>query len=197
MSGVTKTKIVLLVAVCGFSDLAIGQECDALRSGSAAKATDYIQHAGKDAGAAACVQVAFHRIASSPPELAIPLLINYLGYKRPLNDGERHGIFLHGNGPAVLYPAVHELYVLGDAAESALVTFIGTNKSGTRTELDNALYTLLLIHNGSALAVIQELHKESTSSASMETRDRLQDAARDGLKWCDERWRSKCEDALK
>jgi hypothetical protein len=84
---------------------------------------------------------------------------------------------LHGNGPTVLYPAVHELYVLGDAAESALVTFIGTNKSSTRTELDNALYTLLLIHHGDALAVIQELHKESTNSASMETSDRLQGAA--------------------
>ena len=104
---------------------------------------------------------------------------------------------IEGQPPPSGYPAVHELYVLGDAAESALVTFIGTNKSSTRTELDNALYTLLLIHHGDALAVIQELHKESANSASMETRDRLQDAAKDGLKWCDERWRSKCEDALK
>jgi hypothetical protein len=190
-------KIALLVGFYGFSSFSVGQDCDSLKSGSTASAVDYLQHAGNDAAAARCVQVAFRQIGSSPPEQAIPLLVTYLGYKRPLNDGERHGIFMHGDGPAVLYPAVHELNPFGYAAEPALADFIGNSADGKGTEIDNAIYTLLLIHHGNALAVIEKLHKDSVSAASAETRDRLQRAARNALKWCDEAWQAKCEDALK
>jgi len=188
---------IVLATGCLLSTLSTGQECDALNAASAAKAADYLQHAGDDPTAAACVQIAFHQIAASPPEQAIPLLITYLGYKRPLNEGERHGIFMHGNGPSVMYPAVHELYVFDKAAEPAIGRFIAENRNNKGTELENAVYTLLLIHHGNALSVVQALHRVSASSTTVEARDRLQRAATDAVKWCDEGHKPQCEDALK
>lgn len=133
--------------------LAVAQDCNGLKSGSASEAVEYLRHVGDEAAAASCVNQAFHQIASSPPEQAIPFLVGRLGYKRPLSEGERHGIFMHGDGPNVLYPAVHELFTLGKPAEPALLHFIAENKDATGTERANALYTLLLIHHGNAMDV--------------------------------------------
>ena len=52
------------------------------------------------------------------------MLIERLAYRRPLSEGERLGVFMHGNVPDVLYPAVHELYSLGEPSETALSRFI-------------------------------------------------------------------------
>ena len=189
--------LVLLVITWLLPTTVTAQECAVVKLASAEQAANYLQHAGRNAEAAECVQVAFRRIAMSPVEEAIPILIKYLPYKRPLNEGERNGIFMHGNGADVLYPAVHELYTLGAPAESAIVNFMAEDTSATGVVLDNALYSMLLIHHGNALAVIQRLQSDSASSASVEARDRLQAASKAAMKWCDERWQTRCEDALK
>jgi hypothetical protein len=190
-------KVMLLVAVFLLSTLSVGQECEALKTSSVEKLTEYLQHAGDSAEVASCVQVAFHRMAVLPSEQAIPLLITYLGYKRPLNESERNGFFMHAKAPDVLYPAVQELFVIGSPAEPALIGFIAKNKDNAGPESKNAVYTLLLIRHGDVVSVIQELHKASVSSTSDEARDRLQAAAREAMKWCDDRAHAQCEDALK
>jgi len=190
------TALWVLLAVAWLLPTVTAQECAAVKLASAEQAANYLQHAGSNAEAAECVQVAFRQIANSPVEEAIPVLIRYLSYKRPLNEGERNGIFMHGKGLDVLYPAVHELYTLGAPAESALVHFIAEDKNATGAARENALYSMLLIHHGNALAVIQRLHSDSAASASAEAIDRLQAAAKAALRWCDERWQTRCEDAL-
>jgi hypothetical protein len=190
-------KVMLLAVVFLLSTLSVGQECEAPKTSSVEKLTDYLQHAGDSAEVAPCVQAAFRRIAALPSEQAIPLLITYLGYKRPLNESERHGFFMHAKAPDVLYPAVQELFVIGGPAEPAVIGFIAKNKDGVGQESKNAVYTLLLIRHGDVVSVIQELHRAGQSSADSEARDRLQLAAQDALKWCDERSQTECEDALK
>ncbi len=193
----TSVKAVLLLLLWLSPISAVGQGCDALKSGSTAAAIEYLRHVGDDATAAPCVSHAFQQIASSPPEQAIPLLVDLLGYKRPLSEGERRGIFMHGNGPNVLYPAVYELYTLGKPAESALLRFMAETKDAGRIERDNALYTLLLIHHGNAMDVIEALTKASHASENGDARARLRVAAREATKWCDDRIKVKCEDLQK
>jgi hypothetical protein len=177
--------------------LAAGQECEALKSGSPSAAIGYLRHTGDDTTAKPCVDRAFRQIASAPQEQAISLLIDLLGYKRPLSEGERLGIFMHGDGPNVLYPAVHELYALGEPAEPALLRFVAGIKDAGRIDRENALFTLLLIHHGNAMDVVEILTKESNASGNDSARARLQAAARDAAKWCDDRIRVKCEDIQK
>jgi hypothetical protein len=64
-------------------------------------------------------------------------------------------------------------------------------------ESENALYALLLIHHGDVVAVIGKLLNARRTSTSREAGDRLQGAARSALKWCDERSKTQCEDALR
>jgi hypothetical protein len=78
--------------------LAAGQECEDLKSRTASAGIGYLRHAGDDTTAQPCVDRAFRQIASAPQEQAISLLIDLLGYKRPLSEGERLGIFMHGDG---------------------------------------------------------------------------------------------------
>ncbi len=191
-------KIILLAVALVFSTVSVAEECEAVvATAPIEKVTDYLQHVGDGPAVAACVQVAFRRIGSLPKEQAIPILITYLGDKRPLYESERHGFFMHGKSPDELYPAVQQLYLLGSAAEAPMIGFIRKNKDNKGEEVKNALYTLLLIHHGDVLPVVQELHGSSKTSTSSEARDRLQNAAIDAAKWCDERARSECEDALK
>jgi hypothetical protein len=190
-------KVTLLTVMFLLSMRSIAQECEALKTSSVAKIIDYLQHAADDSTGAACVQVALHRMGALPQEQAIPLLTTYLGYKRPLSEGERHGFFMHGSAPDVLYPAIQALYSIGSPAEIGLVSFLARYKDNAGPASKNAVYTLLLIHHGDAVSVVQELHKASVSSTSDEARDRLQAAAGEASKWCDERARSTCEDALK
>ncbi len=124
--------LVLLVVAWLLPTTVTAQECAVVKLASAEQAANYLQHAGRNAEAAECIQVAFRQIAKSPAEEAIPVLIKYLSYKRPLNEGERNGIFMHGKGADVLYPAVHELYTLGAPAESALVNFIAKDSNEMR-----------------------------------------------------------------
>jgi hypothetical protein len=193
----TSIRTLLLLLLWLSPILAVGQDCDVLKSGSASEAVEYLRHVGDEAAAASCVNQAFHQIASLPPEQAIPLLVERLGYKRPLSEGERHGIFMHGDGPNVLCPAVHELAALGNFAEHALVHFIAENKDAPRIERDNALYTLLLIHHGNAMGIIETLTRESKGLEDAAADARLRAAAKDATKWCDDRIRAKCEDAQK
>ncbi len=69
--------VALLLALS--SVVAVGQDCDALKSGSVSAAVEFLRHAGDEAGAPSCVNQAFHVIASSPPEQALPLLVERLG----------------------------------------------------------------------------------------------------------------------
>jgi hypothetical protein len=191
----TRAIMMVLVIANALSSRAIGQ-CDDLRSASVEQATSFIERAPDDAASAKCVQIAFDLIGSLPTEQAVPVLLKYLGYKRPLNDGERLGIFKHGDGPGTLYPALHELVHLGSASEPGVIRFIGESKDASRTVLDNAIHALVLIHHGDGLAVVQKLHSESGIAVDPDASRRLQSAAKDATKWCDERWGEKCADAL-
>jgi hypothetical protein len=190
-------KLLAVLIGCLLPSEVISQECRSLASGSATVATEYIEHTDDNPDAASCVKLAFHQIAVGPPAESIPVLINFLSYKRPLNKGERSGIFMHGKGPSELYPAVHELGGLGPDAEVALIGFIPSKEDSNSLEIENALYAILLIHHGNVVGVIQRLRAEAENSDGPTARNRLKVAARTMLRWCDDRSRPECERALR
>jgi hypothetical protein len=199
VSNTMRTVIEAVLLVIGLSPaLAVGQGCSALNANSASQAFEYLRDASPQTAVLSCVLRAFHQIASSPTDEAIPLLIELLGYKRPLSEGEQHGIFMHGNGPDVLYPAVSELFALGKPAEQPLLHFVAGNKDTARIERDNALYAMLIVHHGNAEEVVDALMLESRASGDEAERARLCAAAKAvAAKWCDDRNRVKCEDIQK
>jgi hypothetical protein len=197
--------LVLLAIACLFPVIGSCQECHSLNSASIQQAEDYINTAGDEAEFASCVQIAFHRIAGFPPQQAIPTLIKYLSYKRPLNEAERDGFGNHNQILGGLYPAAHELCQIAFAAEPKvavepeLIAYIANDENANGLALENALRTLLTIRHGDIVSLIHKLHVASESSTSLAARERLQSAASTIAGWCrkyDERNRPKCEAAL-
>ncbi len=173
-----------------------GQSCDDFQSLSTRAAVEYIEHESDANTNVRCVELAFRQIASAPIAEAVPILVEHLGYRRPLNDAERRGLFMHGNGPSALYPAVHELAQLGPPAESALINFLASTADPKPLIFENALYTMLLMHHGNVVAVIAKLNSARASTVMPESKERLHKAASAMLKWCDERSQKACAKAL-
>jgi hypothetical protein len=191
------SRTVALCVVCLLPSISIAQECSEARLGSAAEAAEYLRHASAAVTPLVCVQAAFQRIANAPSEEAVPFVLQHLGFKRPLNEGEKHGIFIHGPTPTTLYPAVQALSTIGAPAESGLVGFLANENAGKEVERSNAIYTLLLIHHGNTLTVIENLMKASKLTRDDAESTRLRTAAREAVtKWCDEQTKEKCKQAI-
>ena len=106
------------------------------------------------------------------------------------------GYLFTGALPATLYPAVHALSTIGAPAESGLIGFLANENHEKEVEKSNALYTLLLIHHGKTMMVIEDLIKARESTRDDAESARLGAAAREAAtKWCDERIKEKCKDA--
>ncbi|PYX38474.1 MAG: hypothetical protein DMG81_11625 [Acidobacteria bacterium] len=187
-----------MCVVCLLPSISIGEECGEARFGSAAEAAEYLQHASAAVTPLVCAQKAFQRIAKATSEEAVPLLLQHLSFKRPLSEGEKHGIFMHGPTPDTLYPAVQALFTIGLPAESGLIGFLAHENNENAVERSNALYALLLIYHGNTLSVIENVMKASKLTRDDSEGSRLRAAAREAATtWCDDRIKEKCKEATR
>lgn len=186
--------VALFTLVCASPYKLAGQSCESAKITSLTEAKEYLDQATDNSMTEPCVALAFKAIASAPSAQSVPLLITYLQFKRPLNDAERHGIFMHGNDSAAMYPAVQALFETGPAAQPALVHLVGTQYDETSLARSNALYTLLLIHHGNALEVVKLLMTASHTTNANATAANLRSAAKSfSNKWCSGSFQKKCE----
>jgi HEAT repeat protein len=181
------------ITLCFVPTLSLGSECAVLRSARAREAADYLRSEVPAAVPTACVEQAFTRIARLPPEEAVPLLVEFLGWKRPLNAAERLGIFIHPNTPDNLYPAVSALFQIGAPAEPGIIRFLARADEENNLARKHAIYTLLLIHHGNVMDVLENLMRASRSTPNSGDSARLRAAAAHArAQWCDERIEEKC-----
>jgi hypothetical protein len=139
-----------------------------------------------------CALAAFRLIQQLPQEKAIPILIRYLGYKRPITAE------FQAPRPYPLYPAVETLYSIGVAAEPALIEFVAQNEDETSIEHHNALYALALMRHADVVPTIKLLRERSLSLAGSPAANHLDFAARYLLKtYCPGKVRQRCEDRLR
>ena len=171
------------------------EECEALKFASANDAVNEVEQGRIQT--ATCAKAAFQLIRHLPEEEAIPILIKYLGYKRPQTDAEKHGFYIHGPSPDVLYPAVESLYDIGSPAESRLIDAIARNDSKDSIEYKNALYTLVLIHHSDMVPLLKALHGRSVELAGTPEGARLESVAQDVKKQhCQGKLQAACDNAL-
>jgi hypothetical protein len=170
------------------------KECNSVKLETTTDATEYLQGSGEREYSTGCVDIAFRIISSNPPNVAATLLFRFISFKRPLNDAERRGIFIHGSTPESLYPAVHLLYTIGTSALPELEDFIASLDEGRDIEQQNALYTMLLIRHGDALAVVNDLVQASKKVGDHHQSTRLRSAANVAAsRWCQEAIKEKCD----
>jgi hypothetical protein len=145
-----------------------------------------------------CARSTFQLIQDLPREESIPILIKYLGYRRPLSEAENHGLFAHGPLPEVLYPAVESLYKIGLPAEAALLDAVAHIDPKDSIEYKNALYALVLIRHSDVLPLIKTIHERGIALAGTPEASRLESAAQDLKKrYCHGKLLQPCDDALR
>jgi hypothetical protein len=188
----TSAMFSLVVTCC-----ASGQTCEASAIDQPPSARAYLQNSPDAAKTSECVEAAFRSISTLPQTEAIPVLISYLGYKRPLTASEQNGIFLHGPVPDVLYPAVEALYKIGPPAEPALFDVLASESRPDSVEASNALYTLLLIHHGNLPPIIKGLSRRATKLSDGPAADHLHAYVKTLLEQCTDAFKQKCEDAAR
>ena len=122
----------ILFVVLIFANLCASQGCEELKLASATDAVNALDHG--EIKTAFCSRAAFQLIENLPQEEAVPILIKYLGFRRPISN-EPHGLRSQ-------YPAVDALWKLGPAAEPALIDFIARQEDEKGVQHANALEAL-------------------------------------------------------
>ena len=158
--------LTLFVALI-FPNLCASQSCEELKLASANDAVNALDHG--EIKTAFCSRAAFQLIENLPREEAVPILIKYLGFKRPISN-EPHGLRSQ-------YPAVDALWKLGPATEPALIDFIARQEDEKGLQHANALEALGLIRQGDVVPTIKLMRERSASLAGTPTAKRLNAAA--------------------
>jgi hypothetical protein len=187
--------IVTAVTLCSLRSFSSAQQCQTLQSHSSEDAIAYLQAQQTIAPNIICVRAAFKVISLLPSEQAIPILLQYIDYKRPLTDIEKKGVSFTRD-PGNLYPAVQILFDLGrDIVEPSLITFLGQESSNDPQRFENAVYLLRALRQGNVLAAMGDLKARRVLTTNVAVNSRLRSAAQALNKWCDPSWKDKCEAA--
>lgn len=96
---------------------------------------------------------------------AVPALIELLAYKAPRADSNEENVIIaiRPNDPLNTFPAIYELYKLGQDSEPYLLGVITRNSAADATARHNATYTLMLIHRKQQAALVQKLGEMSAA----------------------------------
>jgi len=164
------------------------QGCEELKLESASDAVNALDHG--EIKTAFCSRAAFQLIENLPQEEAVPILIKYLSFKRPISN-EPHGLESQ-------YPAVEALGKLGPAAEPALIDCIAHQENDNSLQRANALLALGLIRHGDIVPTIKLMRERSSLLAGTPAAAHLDAAAQYLWKhYCSGRLQSLCEKELR
>jgi hypothetical protein len=155
-----------LLAVLIFANPCVSQNCE-MKLASVTDAVNALDHG--EIKTEFCSRTAFQLIENLPPEEAVPILIKYLGFRRPISN-QPHGLRSQ-------YPAVDALWKLGPASEPGLIDFIARQEDEKGVQHANALEALGLVRQGDVVPTIKLMRERSASLAGTPAATRLDSAA--------------------
>jgi hypothetical protein len=137
-----------------------------------------------------CVITAINRIHKARSKEEIDVLVEYLDYERPWREEE-----VASSSTMEQYPAVSNLFATGRSALPALVGLL-KRTDASNIARENAVRTIMAIFRDDPPAGITFLGQEATNSKDGGEATLLRQAASDGVRWCYDRYRSRCQAVL-
>ncbi len=190
---------VILIAVVSSHVSLKAQDCDLLRQSTRVQLINYLQSNSRSEPEWPCIKFALRELGESKgkeAKEAIPVLVDYLDYKRPLSGAEKNGFFLHMPSAEEMYPATGALFSIGQPAIPAMIRVI--ESSDDPQKHDNAVFVIMQIYRERMPQGIQKLKAASAARAEKGFKleaQRLNQSAKEALRWCTVN-RSECEQAL-
>jgi hypothetical protein len=163
----------------------VGQECESLRNAAPDDLTSFLNTAAPDQKNADCVTSAIRQLGARRHAPAVPTLVKFLDFRRPLDETEKRGAYPHLRGVWDMYPAVDALESMGVNALPALLDAIKADSSSL-TAQENAIVAWMEIYRRSdehpkAVALLKQAQKRATDTS---TRQKLDWAIKKALTWC-------------
>lgn len=196
------TAFVVSLFICGGSTSScqtVGSICkpsSSFASDEARKILKTFQPSTVDILERRCIAKSIELLAATKNNSDIPLLIPYLGFKRPPGENETPGFSLHLGVPVVLYPAIGALALQGEPANELVSLRIEASDT-TQLQRQNAVTTLLIIGHGHPELVLSRLLQRH-KAVDAAVQKRLDDAIEFGLKSGDcKHSNGKCEDTVR
>jgi hypothetical protein len=150
-----------------------GQDCESLRSASPDDLVSFLDANPPDEANAECLTFAIHKLGEKRYEPAIPVLARLLDFRRPLNEREKRGLYLHIQGIPEIYPAANALEEIGASALPTVLEVIKAGSAST-TARENAVSVWMEIYKYESPKGVARLKQEA---------DKTNDAAKQNLKW--------------
>lgn len=192
-------KILVIFAITIVSGGSLNaQNCDPLRQATSAQLITFLQYNSRSENEWPCIKFALRELGRNKAKAkeAIPVLVDYLDYERPLSEAEKNGFYLHMPSVVEMYPATDALFSLGQPAIPAMIRVIESSDDAQKHE--NAVFVFMQIYRERMPEGIQKLKAASVSRAGegfqLEAQ-RLKQSAKEALRWCTVN-RPACEQAL-
>jgi hypothetical protein len=173
------------------------QNCEILRDAHAKRMIDYLTETSRSEGEAPCIGFAIRRLGDAHARAAIPILIDYLDYKRPLDEGEKNGFYLHAPIVPEMYPAASALFAIGKPSVPYLLEVVEAADTHEQKQ-SNAVCAVMLIyreHMPDGIKLLKETSRSRANSGDEQKAQRLRDAAKDAVRYCT-LTKEDCEKAL-
>jgi len=185
--------IIVLVTALGAASAALAEECSEFppEFSDVDKLIHFLDAQESPTAPNDCVTVAIRLLGPFQSSKAVPTLIRYLDYKRPLSSAERNGVWFHPNVVTSRYPTISALATIGEASLPELVRVIGDPKTSPKTR-DSAVFTVMLVHRQKPEEGISFLEDAANKATETTTGSLLQDAARKAADFCRADEHSRC-----
>jgi hypothetical protein len=138
-----------------------------------------------------CIVVAIHDLHHAQSQDAINILVDYLDFRRPHIDND----LIWSSSMAEPYPAVSQLFSIGQAAVPALVRILA-NSDVSALIHQNALTTIMLIYRDDPPAGVEVLSNEAVHSKDAKQAMLLRQASTVAAQKCPGKYRNQCEFVL-
>ena len=138
-----------------------------------------------------CIEQAVVRLGDFREASAAAVLVNFLDFKRPLNEREKLGINMRWER----FPAVGALFSIGKPAIPALLATLRSEKI-TEVARQNAIRAVSTIFRDDPPQGVGELRKAAREAKEPTEAARLRSGAESAAALCSDSWRDRCKGEL-
>jgi hypothetical protein len=170
----------------------VGQDCDSLQAATSDELVSYLNGIVPDQDNAKCITFAIKRLGERRFEPAMAVVARLLDFRRPLNEREKQGLYLHIQVAEEIYPAANALEEIGKKALPTISEVIkGTTTSTTARA--NAVSVWMEIYKHEGPKGVALLKQEVTETDDAAVKQNLKWAISEALALCNPDDMVKCK----
>ena len=174
----------------------IAQECEQLKDAASDQLLSYLADLKPDETNAQCITFAIGKLGDQRYEPAVPVIMKFLDFRRPVSVREKQGLYVHIQSTDEVYPAARYLEEMGDKAVHAVLDAIKANSTSPIAR-KNAVFVWMEIYKSEPPRGVSLLREELDKSDEARTKQNLKWALSEALTLCNPPDKAECDTAAK